>query len=121
MTPRPAAAVGAAIAQQSPDMTSAHAPAGHMALPQVVKMAPNGGNGGGLSVVSAPAPMAQRRDVGSAGLAHQRAIIQQNVTYEKLGLKTGKVPVRGAGGGVAANGVRIKQMELNNSHAIVFS
>ena len=108
-------AAAAAIAHQSPDMTSSSQVANHMALPQVVKVGPGAVNNG-LSVVSAAAPLAQRRDIGSAGLT-QRAFLQQNVTYEKLGLKTGKLPPRATG----PNGVRIKHMELNSNHAVVFS
>ena len=110
MTPR-----AAAILHQSPDPTSSQLVPAHMtSLPQVVKVAST--VSAGLSVVSAPAPIAQRRDVGSAG--GQRAVMQQNVTYEKLGIRAGRMHMKATAG---PNGVKIKPMELNSNQAIVFS
>ena len=111
MTPR-----AAGISHQTPDPSQAAVAAQMTSLPQVVKVAAT--TGAGLSVVSAPAPMSQRRDLGSAGTGAQRAMLQQNVTYEKLGIRAGRMHVKATAG---PNGVKIKPMELNSNHAVVFS
>lgn len=79
---------------------------------------PSGVVGGGLSVVSAPAPIAQRPEIASQ-LNSKTAILGQTHSYDKLGFqqKTSGKPqsIRGA------NNIRMKQMEITGNHAVVFS
>lgn len=121
MTPRQAA-----LTQGSPDLYSGSS--GLMqqtSLPQVMKVnnqTNNGssGAGGGLSVVSAPAPIAQRPELASATQINTRALLGQNITYDKYNNNKG---VGGAKGGLrgGSNNLRMKQMELSGNHAIVYS
>ena len=75
---------------------------------------------GGLSVVSAPAPVAQRPDMSSAesnGNRNSNAIPQPSALENISGLRpTRSQRIRGA-----QNNLRMKELELRGNHAVVFS
>ena len=118
MTPRQVAG----IVQASPELFTTAT----QQLPHVMKMGTGGSNtsnaattgGGGLSVVSAPAPMSQRPDLTSNSQVNTRTVLTQNGgSFEKLGLQKGGAKHMRA----ASNNLRMKQMELTGNHAVVFS
>ena len=92
-------------------------------FPNVIKVAaPQNTNN--LSVVSGPAPVVQRPEVSSAGLPHP--ILTSHPTSAHMpqpnlenisGLRSTKSQrIRGA-----SNNIRMKQMEMRENHAVVYS
>ena len=84
-------------------------------FPNVVKVAPQHPHSPGLSVVSGPAPLAPRPDMGSA---NSRTALPQQTSLEKLaGLRAAK-----GGGGAGGGGVRSRMKQTTHTqHTVVYS
>ncbi len=90
-------------------------------FPNVVKMSPQHA-AQGLSVVSAPVPVAHRPELSSAGSRERErerapALAPQHTLEGISGLRSTKSQrIRGA-----SNNIRMKQLEMRENHAVVFS
>ena len=93
------------------------------AFPNVIKVTPPH-NSNNLSVVSGPAPVVQRPDVSSAGLpqpiltSHPTSAQATQSNLDNIsGLRSTKSQrIRGA-----SNNLRMKQIEMRENHAVVYS